>query len=436
MEHLGVEYRWSKYSPTKKTEILEAERSKDEVRDILSRLVGSEIRYARLGYWMRRPPYGYTAQKMDTEHGKRSILVPHPQEAVFARKMFELRASGQYSDAEIADKINAAGYRGRIQKSQTRGALITGRKLWKIVRKPIYAGINDEKWTNGRPVKCAFKGLVSIELFNKANKGKKIVTEYDDGKITVRDIKEIRHSTDKGARSVDFPFKRFVMCPKCRKPLLGSYSRGKNGKRYPAYHCHRRGHYFRVRKEDLEKRVDNFIDRLQLSPQCVDYLITNLGSNLQQTQTQYESRQANLDNRIASLQNEISSIVQKLKILNNESAIRHMETELERLEKTINSLKEQKQALIAQKPQDIKSIRTKLKHIVKHLNQALKQQMDPVKKARLFGLLFERPPTYEDLECQTPDSQIFTDVNALFQPKNYQKMMLVTPRGIEPLFPG
>lgn len=34
LEHLGVKYKWSEYSPTKKAELLEAERAKDEVRDI------------------------------------------------------------------------------------------------------------------------------------------------------------------------------------------------------------------------------------------------------------------------------------------------------------------------------------------------------------------------------------------------------------------
>lgn len=37
--HLNVEFPWSVYSPTKKSEILEAERAKDEIRDILSRMM-------------------------------------------------------------------------------------------------------------------------------------------------------------------------------------------------------------------------------------------------------------------------------------------------------------------------------------------------------------------------------------------------------------
>jgi hypothetical protein len=38
LDHLGMQYSWSVFSPSRKTELLEAERAKDEVRDILSRI--------------------------------------------------------------------------------------------------------------------------------------------------------------------------------------------------------------------------------------------------------------------------------------------------------------------------------------------------------------------------------------------------------------
>lgn len=103
MEYLGLEYKWSIYSPSKKSEILEAERSKDELRDIMSRMIGAEVRYTRMGYWMRRPPYGYTSEKIDTQNGKRTILRPHPEESKYIIKMFELRAAGRYTDREIVE---------------------------------------------------------------------------------------------------------------------------------------------------------------------------------------------------------------------------------------------------------------------------------------------------------------------------------------------
>ena len=69
LDHLGFEYKWSMYSPSKKSEILEAERSKDELRDIMSRMIGAEIRYTQNGYWMRQPPYGYQSEKLSPIKG-------------------------------------------------------------------------------------------------------------------------------------------------------------------------------------------------------------------------------------------------------------------------------------------------------------------------------------------------------------------------------
>ncbi|MBU1000624.1 hypothetical protein KKE78_04495, partial [Patescibacteria group bacterium] len=52
-------FDWSVYSPTKKSEILEAERAKDEIRDILSRMIGAEIRYVRMGYRVSPMSHGW-----------------------------------------------------------------------------------------------------------------------------------------------------------------------------------------------------------------------------------------------------------------------------------------------------------------------------------------------------------------------------------------
>ena len=186
LDHLGFEYKWSVYSPSKKSEILEAERSKDELRDIMSRMIGAEIRYTRNGYWMRQPPYGYYSEKVDTNQGKRTILLPREEEAVFIRKMFELRAEGLLTDQEIVEKLNDMGYKTRMHfvrhnedlsrvVSKKGGKPMTLKSMQRIIQNTIYAGINVEKWTDYSPVKCAFDGLVTTDLFNRANRGKKYI---------------------------------------------------------------------------------------------------------------------------------------------------------------------------------------------------------------------------------------------------------------------
>ena len=99
------------------------------------------------------------------------------------------------------------------------------------------------------------------------------------------------------------------------------------------------------------------------------------------------------------------------------TAIKCMEDELVRLEKEINHAEGQKQALSAKKPRDLKEIGQRLKHVFEHFDQATRKLMCPVKKARLFGLIFDRPPTYDDLDFRTAPAIDFTGVNKLFAPK-------------------
>ena len=152
LEHTGFKYYRSDYSPSFKSEILEAEHAKDELRDIMTRMIGAEIRYTQLGYWMRQPPYGFTSETVDTNHGKRVILKPHPEEAPFIRRIFEMRAQGMYSSQEIADQINKLGFKTRTSyvrdkydrskiKRVVGGRQIDVKMIDRIAYSLIYAGV-------------------------------------------------------------------------------------------------------------------------------------------------------------------------------------------------------------------------------------------------------------------------------------------------------
>ena len=285
--------------------------------------------------------------------------------------------------------------------------------------------------TNGKPVRCAFEGLISIDLFNRANRGRRVINEVD-GLIKVKDVSEERYK-DKGKRDPEFPYKRFVACPECQRPLLGSSSTGRSGKKYPAYHCSKRGHSFRVSKSELEQTVDDFISRLKLSPERVDQLFAAFESSWQEAKSQHESGVGDIDARILNLENEITNAVQKIKLLTNETAIRYMEEDLAKQEQAIGRLKAQKQELAGQKPRDLKAICQKVRHMVEHLDELVRYRRDPVKKAKLFGLLFDCLPTYADLKGGTTSGGIFSGVNALFMPREENSYHLEGHLGFEPL---
>jgi site-specific DNA recombinase len=442
LAHLGQEYKWSTYSPSRKSEMLEAERSKDEVRDILSRVIGAEIRYTQMGYWMRQTLYGFRSEKVETQHGKRMILKPHPDEAKYMVKLFELRASGQFSDREIAKKLNDMGYRGRSKMKrakgdkmriigQTKPALLDEKKLWKMVRNPIYAGVNMEKWTHGQPVKCMFDGLVSIDLFNRANKGKRTIIEMPNGKIAVTDNVAPEHATPKGARHPDFAFKKFVMCPQCNKPLLGSSSRGKTGQYYSYYHCDKRGHKFRVKKEDLEQRVLEFVGSLEFSSHDLDTLFDAVKAAYEKRVGHYQAQINMIDGKITDLTQQAREMAKNFATI-VPSAQQYLNEELGDIDKQIKQLSLERMQMEAKKPMNIDHIIARVRYFVENLDELVVKQIDPVKKAQFFGLIFRTLPTYDDLGGRNQKTPLFTGVNPLFQAIAGDNFPMVTPAGFEP----
>lgn len=425
LEHLGIEYKWSVYSPTKKSEILEAERAKDEVRDIQTRMIGAQIRYARMGYWVRRPLYGFENTHVETREGKRCILTPHESEAPFVIKLYELRAQGILDDRAIVEHLNALGFQSRkryVRDKDDRtkilrvigGDPMTLKTMWGMIENPVYAGINPEKWTQGSPVKCQFDGLVSVSLWNAANRGKFIISEDERG-IQIHKRKPAEHLVNKGARNADFPYKRIVMCPMCERPLYGSASKGRHGAYYPAYHCDGRGHYFRKTKKEFDQTIESFVKRITVAPEYIETLMDKIGSQLEKQLLDSHKDATAIDLRIANLQSQIRQSVDKIKFLNSETAIKYMEEDIEAMELEIVELKDKRSTMEAQKPQDIGKASAYVKYFLEHLDELLLHHQDPLQQARYFGVLFNKAPTYTDLESGTPKTDIKTEVNSVFQ---------------------
>ncbi len=441
LEHLGVEYKWSVYSPTKKSEILEAERAQDEMRDIMSRMIGAEVRYTRMGYWMRQQPYGYQSEKIETSNGKRCILKPHPIESAFILKIFEMRCQG-LDDHQILEEVNKLGFRTRInyKRSKKDRTKITGqiggkplelKGLQRIIQNPIYAAVNCEKWTDYKPIKCKFNGLISIEVFNKANRGKVVLSEQDS-ELSLYTRPPLEHLVKKGVHNADYPYKRVVMCPGCNKPLYGSAARGKMGKYYPAYHCNKNGHYFRVPKAEFDEVIERFVKNIQLAPERIEDLTDAILQEWDKRQAEVEKTGLALQVRIDDLKTEARMSTQKIKVLSSETAIKYMEEDLVKIEGQISTLIEQKEKASRKKSIDMKVVMAYAKYFLEHLDYLLLKQIDPIKKANFFSVLFDKPPTYQQLVSGTQKPLQLTGVNELFRLLKTPNENMVTPAGFEP----
>lgn len=420
LEHLGVQYDWSVYNPTKKAEILEAERAKDEMRDIMSRMIGAEIRYVRMGYRVREAPFGYINEKVETYNGKRVILKPHPIESKWIEQLFQMRLLGTLSDIKIVEEINKHGFktRKRYLRDPKNRTWIVGewggkplhlKQFLRLIQNPIYAGLNIEKWTNGQPVKCKFKGIVSIDIFNKANAGKIAIVENDGGYIIQKNLPAQRW-LKKAVNNPKFPYKRYVLCPHCGKPLYGSASRGKLGKYYPAYHCNKRGHYFRVSAPEMENTIKTFVRSLKINKEYVDDLKKFVLELWHKKQGQVVDELSLKEERIKTLQAEAKSAAEKMKMVSSEVAIKYLEEDLVKIDTEIKKLQSEN-TLAKSKDVDMVIIMENVGYFLEHLEELLIDSEDPLKKAAYFGLIFEKTPTYQELISGTPKLQPYLTLN-------------------------
>ena len=412
LEHLGVSYKWSVYNPTKNSEILEAERASDEKRDIMSRMIGAEIRYARMGYFMRKSPLGFMSQTVETVNGSRQVLVPDPESAPWIIAMFELKARRTLSNMQITDKINEMGYRSKsiiIRDKRNRVKIVAlrgGNKLKvkdldRYIKNMLYAGLLCEKWTWNKPIKARFNGLVSIETFNKAN-WNNIEIVQNGREYEINDLKSNPKQVEK-ATCDKYPFRAVVCCPICGRTFLSSASRGSNGKHYPAYHCDR-GHYIRIPKDKFEQSVYDFVSHVSIKPKYVEEIIDHIICEWNRRKEQnYASIQA-MHAEIVRLKANIRIIAGNMKYMKSATSIVYAEDEMATYESEIKELNENVKYYEDKVIPSDNEIVGRVRELVENVTDLISNRdWDHHIRVMYCALLFEKIPTYYDIAEHNPD---------------------------------
>ncbi|MCA9325176.1 recombinase family protein [Candidatus Saccharibacteria bacterium] len=163
------------------------------------------------GGWPHDAPIGYL--KSRTAQGITSIT-PDPEMAPKLKTFLETFATGQYTVRQATDLGYELGI--RTKKGEKR----TWQTVENTLKNPIYAGLIQSKYTNGKRFPGLHKAIISLETFEK---NQRILT----GKTRF----QIKNDDQ------DYPLRRdFLMCAYCKRFVTGSAPRG-NGGRYPRYGC-------------------------------------------------------------------------------------------------------------------------------------------------------------------------------------------------------
>jgi DNA invertase Pin-like site-specific DNA recombinase len=431
LKDLDIEYDWSKYYPSEITESVMATTAKQEVTHILTRMIGQSIRNTRQGYRSRRPADGYKNEKVFVDGKKKVIQVPNSERAKFYVAMFELRAQGQLTDPQIVERLNAMGFRSEIQnrynKEHTKiignigGKPLNVKQFQRIIQNTIYAGVLCEKWTKYLPIKAQYPGLVSIEAYNRANRGNPAIMQGEDDTLyMVRG--ESKTGSHRSRNNPLFPFK-FFLCPFCNKPFTASATRGKLGKKHPTYHCSRNHKYYGVTKKNFEDAVTAYTNSLEFNPDVLNGLEVSFLNKYRHREKEIVRASGNINIHVGELKLQQASKLEAFEATKSAVVREKLEQDIDALEEKIKkSRKERSKIEITEA--DIKLFIAHAKYIMEHPAEILLKQRDIRVQRELFGLVFEKMPTYAEIVSGTPKLSFVFNLSSTFAPNKNQ---LVSP---------
>jgi hypothetical protein len=170
-------------------------------------------------------------------------------------------------------------------------------------------------------------------------------------------------------------------------------------------------------------RVLEFVGGLEFSQQDIDTLFTAI-------RAAYDKRLAQInmiDGKIDTLTQQARSMAKNFATI-APSAQQYLNEELEEVDKQIKNLSLERMDMESKQPMNIDKVIARVKYFVENLDELAVKQIDPVKKAQFFGLIFKSLPTYADLGGRNQNSPLFTGVNPFFQLLKDEKSLMVTHR--------
>lgn len=79
-----------------------------------------------------------------------------------------------------------------------------------------------------------------------------------------------------------------------------------------AYHCNKRGHYFRVPKKDFDKAIEAFVGSVTVSPEYIDSLEKAVLAEWDKRQHEIVQDDIDIDTRITELQTQAQMAKDKI----------------------------------------------------------------------------------------------------------------------------
>ncbi len=172
------------------------------------------------GCWVLQPPTGYSRKRVD----RRITLVRNEPTATYLQNALEGFANGRFPTQK-----SVLEYLKQYELKSFCGKMLTPTMTFvkNLLTNEKYTGAFAYKRWDIPYQKWAIEPIISIETYQR-------IQDRLNGKKT---IKPRKYNTE----DADFPLRRFVRCAVCGEKLTASRPKGKAGKRFAYYHCHKKG---------------------------------------------------------------------------------------------------------------------------------------------------------------------------------------------------
>lgn len=410
LEDKGFRYSWSEYSPSETNEFLEAQSGKDDIRKLLTKLIGAEIGLTNKGYVLHARD-GYVLEETFVDGKNRLLLKPNPIRADFYKIMFEMRIQKIHTDEQIVKTVNAKGFKTPRRKRWAKDHKsfvwegenpLNEKKLIEAIQCPVYAGILVHKWNKNKPVFAQGEAIISIEDFNEANRGKVFIKVNEDNTIEILKNYDPKKSKSKMVHNPLFPYKGTVLC-NCEEDFWASASLSKDKKTYhPAYHCVKGHKRISFKKSEFEKIIEDYISKLGFSESFIEKLNKALVDTFREKSKVAVRNTIQVNNNLVDLEIKKQKLIDDHIATDNRIVKQGIEKKLDELEIQIVNTKAVRNEVEYREETIENFIKYSKKFISNPASLILEHKKDPQMVGVLMSLIFEEKPTINQLITGTP----------------------------------
>ena len=443
LAHRGVGFEWSINSVSHIAEVMMAEFASEDRKNILTRTVDTSVTRIEKGYKLREANFGFENKKVVRNGKEVYIQIPYEPEAKHIRTIFEETIRGM-EDKDIAEKINNLGCRTRERNTwakdktsiigRRKGNKVSVKQLQKWRMNPIYCGVNEENWgdTEKRTilVKTDYDGIVTVDVFNKANNGKVFIKINDKNDVKILyNQKEVREIKRKQKFRKDFLFKNVVICDECLKPFKSGIPANGSSKQNKGYYfCDRKHKYIGYEKVVFDEKVNKFLDKIKFQDKYYQILEKTLVYRFRAEVQKVNKGHIDVDERVILLRTNMDEILTAIPKTHSENLRKGLEEKYNKLDSDLSALLDERNNLTITE-EDLKEFLQLTKILMERPKEILVNVGSFEQQQAVNKLFFKELPTYTDIVNGTPKMTLF--FKTLLE-NDSDKSLEVTLGGIEP----